>query len=110
MKKTIFALVAMMATALTSLAQNETAMQTTNDPTIKFERICENLNLTAEQREPVKTAMMQLSASLQSLDKAQSDEEMGTTWDKIHTRHLQTMQRILTKKQFERYVQLFELT
>ncbi len=103
MKKMIVALVAMfvMATSVNAQSDNSSA---------SFDRIASYLELTTNQVEPVRTAMAQFDSSLAALYQNKEASKGQEAWEKIRSRHMATMKKILNDKQYEKYVTTFNLT
>ena len=96
MKKMFFALVAMVMMTMSANAQSF-------DNNSKVE-------LTSNQIEPTKTAMAQLENSMQAFYQLQDASKAAETWEKIQTRHKATMKNILNEKQYDKYVNMLDLT
>ena len=105
MKKMIFALVAMVMMTMSVNAQSND-----NNGKLTFDRLANYLELRVNQIEPVKTAMAQFESSMQAYYQLQDASKAGETWEKIQTRHKETMKDILSKKQYEKYVNTLDLT
>ena len=105
MKKMMIALVAMFVMTMSALAQSND-----NKGNFSFDRMCSYLELTVDQREPVKTAMLQLTSSMDALYQLQDATKGAEAWEKIQNRHKATMKKVLTEKQYDKYVQMFDLT
>ena len=103
MKKMIVALVAMVMMTMSVNAQSSENRMT-------FDRLSSYLELTSDQIEPVKTALVQFDASMQSLYNLKDASKGYEAWEKIQARHMGTMKEILTEKQLAKYKQTFELT
>ena len=104
MKKMMIALVAMFVMTMSANAQSD------NQSNLSFDRMSNYLELTVNQVEPVKTAMAQFSASMEAYYQLQDSSKSAETWEKIQKRHKETMRRILNEKQYNKYVQIFDLT
>lgn len=107
MKKILVAIVAMFAMTMSVSAQvnNDTISRGSADT---FDRISSYLDLTIDQREPVKTAFLQLDAMMKGFNQIQDAEKQGEAWVKANTRHQETMKGILSEKQYEKYTKIFE--
>ena len=105
MKKMIFALVAMFVMTMSANAQSND-----NNVKISFDRMSSYLELTIDQREPVKTAMAQFNSSMEAYYQLQDNTKGGEAWEKIQARHKKTMKKLLSEKQYNKYVQVFDLT
>ncbi|MBQ8009209.1 MAG: hypothetical protein IJ256_06790 [Bacteroidaceae bacterium] len=104
MKKMMIALVAMFVMTMSANAQSE------NTPSLTFERMSNYLELTAEQLEPVKTAMAQFTSSMEAINQLKDPTKGLEAWQKIQARHKATMKNILSEKQFNKYEQMLDLT
>lgn len=104
MKKMIIALVAMFAMTMSVNAQS-----IDDKSTISLERVSSYLDLTSDQIEPFKTAIAQFNVSMES-SYLKNPSTSSEAWEKIKTRHMNTMKQILSDKQYEKYVKQFELT
>ena len=105
MKKIIFAIVAMLVMTMSANAQRND-----NNSNLSFDRMSSYLELTIDQREPVKTAMAQLNSSMEAYYQLQDATKGGEAWEKIQARHKKTMKKILNEKQYNKYEQIFDLT
>ena len=105
MKKMIFALVAMMMMTMSVNAQSND-----NKSAQTFNRVSSYLELKVNQIEPVKKAMAQFDNSMEAYYQLQDASKASETWEKIQTRHKETMKDILSKKQYEKYVNTLDLT
>ena len=103
MKKMIVALVAMlvMATSVNAQSDNSSA---------SFDRMASYLDLTIDQVESVRTAMAQFDSSMAALYQNKEASKGQEVWEKIRTRHMATMKKILNDKQYDKYVMTFDLT
>ena len=103
MKKMIVALVAMlvMATSVNAQSDNSSA---------SFDRMASYLELTIDQVESVRTAMAQFDSSMAALYQNKEASKGQEVWEKIRTRHMATMKKILNDKQYDKYVMTFDLT
>ena len=101
----MIALVAMFVMTMSAFAQSND-----NSSNFSFDRMCSYLDLTADQREPVKTAMMQLTSSMEALYQLEDPSKGAEAWEKIQARHKMTMKKVLSEKQYAKYVQMFDLT
>ena len=104
MKKMIFALVAMVMMTMSVNAQSN------DNNKLTFDRMASYLELTVKQMAPVKTAMAQFSNSMEAYYQLQDASKGGETWEKIQTRHKATMKKVLNKKQYDKYMQMLDLT
>ena len=104
MKKMIFALVAMVMMTMSVNAQSN------DNNKLTFDRMASYLELTVKQMAPVKTAMAQFSNSMEAYYQLQDASKGGETWEKIQTRHKATMKKVLNEKQYNKYVQMLDLT
>jgi hypothetical protein len=105
MKKIMLALVAMVMMTMSANAQSND-----NNASQSFSRIANYLELTVDQYEPVKAVMAQLYSSMEAYYQLQDVSKAGETWEKIQARHKKTMKRILTEKQYDKYVTTLDLT
>ena len=105
MKKMMIALVAMVVMTMSANAQS-----VNNDSKLTFDRLSSFLELRVDQREPVKTAMAQFSKSMEVYYQLKDASKGADAWEKIQARHKMTMQKILSKKQYNKYIQMLDLT
>ena len=105
MKKMIFALMAMFVMTMSANAQS-----VNNESKLSFDRLSSYLELTVDQVKPVKTAMAQFSSSMEAYYQLKDASKGAETWEKIQARHKMTMQKILSKKQYNKYIQMLDLT
>ena len=105
MKKMMIALVAMVVMTMSANAQS-----VNNDSKLTFDRLSSFLELRVDQREPVKTAMAQFTASMEACYQLKDSSKAAEAWEKVQTRHKETMKKILNEKQYEKYVQMLDLT
>ena len=105
MKKMMIALVAMFVMTMSANAQSND-----NNGKISFDRLSNYLELTANQIEPVKTAMAQFSSSMEAYYQLNDASKGGEAWEKIQARHKATMKSILDEKQYNKYIQMLDLT
>ena len=105
MKKMIFALVAMVMMTMSANAQSND-----NNSKLTFDRLASYLELRINQVEPVKTAMAQFESSMKAYHQLQDASKAVKTWENIQARHKQTMKKILSEKQYEKYVKTLDLT
>ena len=105
MKKMIFALVAMVMMAMNAKAQSND-----NNGKLTFDRLASYLELTSNQIEPVKTAMAQFESSMEAYNQLQNATKGIEAWEKIQARHKQNLKRILSEKQYDKYVKMLDLT
>ena len=103
MKKMMIALVAMFVMTMSANAQSDNSSMT-------FDRLSSYLELTADQMEPVKTAMAQFTNSMEALYQIKDATKGMEAWGKIQERHMMSMKQILDEKQYEKYNQTFTLT
>ena len=100
-----FALVAMVMMTMSANAQSND-----NNSKPAFNRVASYLELRVDQVEPVKTAMAQFDKSMEAYYQLQDVSKAVETWEKIQTRHKQTMKKILSEKQYDKYVKTLDLT
>ena len=105
MKKMMFALVAMLVMTMSANAQSNE-----NNGKLSFDRLRSYLELRINQIEPVKTAMAQFSSSMEAYYQVQDASKGGEAWDKIQTSHKKTMKKVLSEKQYNKYIQMLDLT
>ena len=105
MKKMIFALVAMVTMAMSANAQSND-----NNSKLTFDRMATYLELTVNQIEPVKKALAQFDNMLGTINQQQDASIAGEAWETIQARHKQTMKKILSEKQYNKYVKTLDLT
>ena len=101
----IFALVAMVVMTMSANAQS-----VNNDSKLTFDRLSSFLELRVDQREPVKTAMAQFSKSMEAYYQLKDGTKAGEAWEKVMNRHKMTMKKILSEKQYKKYVSTLDLT
>ena len=105
MKKMMIALVAMFVMTMSAYAQSND-----NSSNFSFDRMCSYLELTIDQRELVKTAMLQLTSSMEAFYQLDDPSKGAETWEKIQARHKKSMKKVLSEKQYDKYVRIFDLT
>ena len=105
MKKMMIALVAMVVMTMSANAQS-----VNNESKLTFDRLSSFLELRIDQREPVKTAMAQFTASMEVCFQLKDGTKAGEAWEKVQDRHKKTMKKILNEKQYKKYVQTLGLT
>ena len=105
MKKMIVALVAMFVMTMSANAQS-----VNNNSKLTFDRLSSYLELTIDQVEPVKTAMAQFTASMEACFQLEDGTKAGEAWEKVQSRHKETMKKILDEKQYNKYVSTLDLT
>lgn len=105
MKKMMIALVAMVMMTMSANAQ-----RVNNESKLTFDRLSSYLELTSSQVEPVKTAMAQFSASMEAVYRLQDGSKAGEAWQKVQDSHKAAMKKILSEKQYNKYVQMLDLT
>ncbi|MBR4240234.1 MAG: hypothetical protein IKQ03_12650 [Prevotella sp.] len=105
MKKMMIALVAMFVMTMSANAQSNLA-----NSTLTFDRLSSYLELTINQIEPVKKAMAQFDSSMEAYFQLQDVSKGAETWEKIQARHKRTIKKILNEKQYNKYVQILDLT
>ena len=104
MKKLFFAIVTMLVMSTSVMAQSN------NNDVLKIERMSNYLELTSSQIELVKTAMAQFSNSMEAYYQLKDASKGSETWEKIQARHKMTMKKILSDKQYDKYVEMLNLT
>lgn len=105
MKKMIIALVAMVMMTMSANAQS-----IDNNSKLTFDRMASYLELTVNQMEPVKKAMAQFESSMEAYNQLQDVSKGGEAWEKIQARHKATMKKVLSEKQYDKYVKTLDLT
>ncbi|MBE6261688.1 MAG: hypothetical protein E7107_12880 [Prevotella sp.] len=105
MKKMMIALVAMVMMTMSANAQ-----RVNNESKLTFDRLSSYLELTTSQVKPVKTAMAQFSASMEAVYRLQDGSKAGEAWQKVQDSHKAAMKKILSEKQYNKYVQMLDLT
>ena len=105
MKKMFFALVAMVMMTMSVNAQS-----IDNNSKLTFDRLASYLELTVNQMEPVKKAMAQFESSMEAYNQLQDVSKGGEAWEKIQARHKATMKKVLSEKQYDKYVKTLDLT
>jgi len=104
MKKMMIALVAMFVMTMSANAQSD------NKSKLSFDRLSSYLELTVSQVEPVKMAMAQFSSSMEAYYQLKDASKGGEAWEKIQDSHKKTMKKILSEKQYNKYVSMLDLT
>ena len=104
MKKMFFALVAMVMMTMSANAQSN------DNNKLTFDRLASYLELTVNQIEPVKKAMAQFDSSMEAVHQAEDASKAGEAWETIQARHKQKMRKILSEKQYNKYVKTLDLT
>ena len=105
MKKMIIALVAMFAMTMSANAQSKN-----NNGLLDFNRMSSYLELRINQMEPAKKAMTQFSQAVDSIYLIEDVSKVAKAWQNIDTHHKAIMKKILTEKQYYKYVEVFDLT
>ena len=105
MKKMFFALVAMVMMTMSANAQS-----IDNNSKLTFDRLASYLELTINQIEPVKKAMAQFESSMEAVYQVENASKAGEAWETIQARHKQKMRKILSEKQYNKYVKTLDLT
>ena len=105
MKKMIIALVAMFAMTMSANAQS-----VNNESKLTFDRMSSYLDLRVDQVEPVKTAMAQFTASMEACFQLKDGTKAGEAWEKVQNHHKKTMKKILSEKQYNKYVSMLDMT
>ena len=104
MKKMMIALMAMFVMTMSANAQS------VNESKLTFDRLSSYLELRVDQREAVKTAMAQFTASMEACYQLKDSSKAGEAWEKVMNRHKMTMKKILSEKQYKKYVSTLDLT
>ena len=103
MKKMMIALVAMFVMTMSAKAQS-------NNNSLTFDRLSRYLELRIDQVEPMKTAMAQFESSMNAYYNLEDKAKGTEAWEKIKTHHMNILKKILTEKQYEKYVMAFDQT
>lgn len=106
MKKFMIALVAMFAMTMSANAQSNNNYESQ----VTAAQIASYLDLRIDQQDAFNTAMAQFNSSMESLYKLQDPTKGLEAWQKIKARHEQTMKKVLNDKQYDKYMEMFELT
>ena len=101
----MIALVAMFVMTMSANAQS-----VNNYSKLTFDRLSSYLDLRVDQRESVKTAMAQFTSSMEACFQLKDGSKGGEAWEKIQARHKATMKKILSEKQYNKYIQMLDLT
>ena len=104
MKKFMIALVAMFVMTMSAHAQSENKSQ------VSLDKIASYLELRVDQRDAFETATEQFSSSMEAIYQLQDPAKGMEAWQKIEARHKKTMKRVLDEKQYNKYMEMFELT
>ena len=105
MKKMMIALVAMFVMTMSANAQS-----VNNESKLTFDRMSSYLDLRVDQVEPVKTAMAQFTASMETCFQLKDGTKAGEAWERVQNHHKKTMKKILDEKQYKKYVSTLDLT
>ena len=105
MKKMMIALVAMFVMTMSANAQSND-----NNGKLSFDRLSSYLELRIDQVKPVKTAMAQFSNSMEAYYQLKDASKGAEAWENILARHKMSMKKILSKKQYNKYIQMLDLT
>lgn len=105
MKQIIIAIMVMFA-----MTKSVNAQSNDNNHKMSFDRLSSYLELTINQVEPVKTAMAQFNSSMEAYYKLKDASKGAETWEKILDCHKMMMKKILSKKQYQKYIQVLDLT
>ena len=100
----MIALVAMFVMTMSVNAQSD------NKSKLSFDRLSSYLELRIDQVKPVKTAMEQFSSSMEAYYQLQDASKGSEAWEKIQARHKKTMKKVLSEKQYKKYIQVLDLT
>ena len=101
----MIALVAMFVMTMSANAQS-----VNNESKLSFDRMSSYLDLRVDQVEPVKTAMAQFTASMEACFQLKDGTKAGEAWEKVQNQHKKTMKKLLSEKQYEKYVKMLDLT
>ena len=105
MKKFMIALVAMFAMTMSVNAQSNN-----NESHITAAQIANYLDLRIDQQDAFNTAMAQFGSSMEAIYKLQDPAKGMEAWAKIKANHENRMKKVLDEKQYQKYMQMFELT
>lgn len=103
MKKFFLAIVATVMMSMSANAQSVNRL-------FNFNKVADYLELTAQQFEPAKTAIAQFEAMKQACDNVQDKSESAEARSRVLNKHKVAMKKVLTQKQYDKYVGLLELT
>jgi hypothetical protein len=92
------------------MTMSANAQSNENSGKLSFNRLSSYLELSVNQIEPVKTALAQFSSSMEAYYQLQDASKGGEAWDKIQTSHKKTMKKVLSEKQYNKYIQMLDLT
>ena len=101
----MIALVAMVVMTMSANAQSDN-----NSNRFSFDRMASYLELTVDQMEPARIAMVQFSSSMEAFYQVKDASKMAEAWEKIQASHKKAMKQILSKKQYNKYIQMLDLT
>ena len=101
----MIALVAMFVMTMSANAQSND-----NNGKLSFDRLSSYLELTVNQVEPVKTALAQFNSSMEAYYQLQDASKGGEDWEKIQANHKKTMKKVLDEEQYNKYIQMLDLT
>ena len=105
MKKMMIALVAMVVMTMSANAQSND-----KNGVLNFERMSSYLELRIDQVEPARKAIAQFSQAVDSIYLLQDVPQIAKAWQNIDTRHKSVMKKILSEKQYNKYVVIFDQT
>ena len=60
--------------------------------------------------EPAKKAMAQFNDAAETIYRLEDVSQVAQAWQNIDKRHKATMKKILSEKQYKKYVEIFDLT
>lgn len=101
----MIALVAMFAMTMSVNAQSNN-----NESHITAAQIANYLDLRIDQQDAFNTAMAQFGSSMEAIYKLQDPAKGMEAWAKIKANHENRMKKVLDEKQYQKYMQMFELT
>ncbi len=104
MKKMIVAFVAMVMMTMSTNAQSD------NNKSMTLDGLSRYLELRVDQVEPVRTTLAQFNSSMEAYYQMNDAMKGGEAWEKIKANHKKKMKKILTEQQYEKYVDMLELT
>ena len=105
MKKLMITLVAVFVMTMSANAQRND-----NNGILNFERVSRFLELRVDQMEPAKKAMAQFTMAVDTIYQLDDVRQLAQAWQNIDTRHKAAMKKILSEKQYSKYVEMFDKT
>ena len=107
MKKFMIALVAMFAMTMSVNAQSN---NDNNKSHVTAAQIASYIDLRIDQQDAFNTAMAQFGSSMEAIYKLQDPAKGMEAWTKVKANHENRMKKVLDEKQYQKYMQMFELT